>query len=91
MYSASIGFTSASHAVEAKRENLVNEAATELSRREQANMPVRLYDWTLCFVLSVHLKRHDNKTSSLTCSPAAPHTLYLLRAVRYRGVRPDEF
>ena len=91
MYSASIGFTSASHAVEAKRENLVNEATTKLSRREEANMPVRLYDWTLCLVLSVHLKRPDNKTSSLTRSPALPHTRCLLGAVRTHGVRPDKF
>ena len=91
MYSASIGSISANHAVEAKLGNLVSEASTELSRREEANMPVRLYDWTLCLVLSVHLKRHDNKTSSLTCSPAVPHTLCLFRAVRYRGVRRDEF
>ena len=91
MYSASIGFISANHAVEAKRENLVNGAAAGLSRREEANMPVRLYDSTLCLVLSVHLKRPDNKTSSLTRSPAVPHTRCLLRAVRTHGVRPHEF
>ena len=59
--------------------------------REEANMPVRLYDWTLCLVLSVHLKRPDNKTSSLTRSPAVPHTRCLHPVVRTRGVRPDEF
>ena len=92
MYSASIGFISANHAGGSKaRENLVSEAATELSRREEANIPVRLYDWTLCLVLSVHLKRPDNKTSSLTRSPAVPHTRCLLLAVRTHGVRTHEF
>ena len=91
MYSASIGFISANHVVEAKLGNLVSEIATEFSRREEANIPVRLYDWTLCLVLSVHLRRPDNKTSSLTLSPAVPHTRCLLRAVRTHGVRPHEF